>query len=83
MSQMRALETGRMMLRATNTGVTAIIDAQGRMLAHLPMFAAGSLTGSIQGYAGSTPYVRWGNTPVLAVWGVLAAGLLIAAFRRP
>ncbi len=83
MSQMRALETGRMMLRATNTGVTAIIDAQGRMLAHLPMFAAGSLTGSIQGYAGSTPYVRWGNAPVLAVWGVLAAGLLIAAFRRP
>lgn len=83
MSQMRALETGRMMLRATNTGVTAIIDAHGRMLAHLPLFATGSLTGSIQGYAGSTPYVRWGNAPVLAVWGLLAAGLLAAAFRRP
>ena len=70
-SQMRALETGRMMLRATNTGVTAIIDARGRMLAHLPLFTAGSLKGQIQGYTGSTLYVRWGNAPVLALWGVL------------
>jgi len=82
MSQMRALETGRMMLRATNTGVTAIIDAQGRMLASLPLFSSGSLSGVIQGYAGSTPYVRWGNAPVLALWGMLGIGLLGAAFRR-
>jgi apolipoprotein N-acyltransferase len=85
MSQMRALETGRMMLRATNTGVTAIIDAKGRMLASLPLFTTGSLTGEIQGYAGSTPYVRWGNAPVLALWGILGIGLLVAAAirRRP
>ncbi|MHB1214375.1 MAG: apolipoprotein N-acyltransferase [Thiobacillus sp.] len=82
MSQMRALETGRMMLRATNTGVTAIIDARGHMLASLPLFTAGSLSGEIQGYTGSTPYVRWGNAPVLAVWSVLGLGLLAAAFRR-
>jgi len=82
MSQMRALETGRMMLRATNTGVTAIIDAQGRMLASLPLFTSGSLSGVIQGYAGSTPYARWGNAPVLALWGMLGIGLLGAAFRR-
>ncbi len=82
MSQMRALETGRMMLRATNTGVTAIIDAHGRMLAHLPLFTAGSLKGEIQAYAGSTPYVRWGNAPVLAFWGVLVAGLLGVALRQ-
>jgi len=82
MSQMRALETGRMMLRATNTGVTAIIDARGHLLASLPLFTRGSLSGEIQGYAGSTPYVRWGNAPVLIVWGVLGIGLLAAAFRR-
>jgi apolipoprotein N-acyltransferase len=82
MSQMRALETGRMMLRATNTGVTAIIDAKGRILASLPLFATGSLAGSIQGYTGSTPYVRWGNAPVLVVWGILGVGLLGAGFRR-
>ena len=83
MSQMRALETGRMMLRATNTGVTAIIDAKGVMLASLPLFTAGSLGGTIQGYAGSTPYARWGNAPVLIGWGLLAVGLLVAGFRRP
>ncbi len=82
MSQMRALETGRMMLRATNTGVTAIIDAQGHVLAALPLFQAGSLSGSIQGYAGSTPYVRWGNRPVLIVWGILGIALLIETLRR-
>ena len=79
MSQMRALETGRMMLRATNTGLTAIIDAQGHVLASLPPFTAGSLSGEIQGYAGSTPYVRWGNAPVLALWGVLGVGLLLVS----
>jgi apolipoprotein N-acyltransferase len=82
MSQMRALETGRMMLRATNTGVTAIIDAHGHMLARLPLFTSGSLSGEIQGYAGSTPYVRWGNAPVLIVWAGLGIALLTAAFRR-
>jgi apolipoprotein N-acyltransferase len=82
MSQMRALETGRMMLRATNTGVTAIIDARGHVLASLPPFTAGSLSGEIQGYAGSTPYVRWGNAPVLALWGVLGVRLLDTALRQ-
>lgn len=82
MSQMRALETGRMMLRATNTGLTAIIDAKGRILASLPLFTAGSLAGEIQGYAGSTPYVRWGNAPVLVLWGLLGIVLLAIALRQ-
>jgi len=82
MSQMRALETGRMMLRATNTGVTAIIDARGHVLASLPPFTTGSLSGKIQGHAGSTPYVRWGNAPVLVLWGLLGIGLLGAGFRQ-
>ncbi|MBT9589461.1 MAG: apolipoprotein N-acyltransferase [Thiobacillus sp.] len=82
MSQMRALETGRMMLRATNTGLTAIIDEKGRILASLPPFTTGSLSGEIQGYAGSTPYVRWGNAGVLMVWGVLGIGLLLPGLKR-
>ena len=82
MSQMRALETGRVMLRATNTGVTAIIDAKGRMVASLPLFTAGSLAGTLQGYAGSTPYVRWGNAPVLVLWGVLGVVLAFVGLRR-
>ncbi len=65
-SQARALETGRMMLRATNTGATAIIDHQGHVIAHAPHFTQTTLNGMAQGYAGTTPYVRWGNWPLIA-----------------
>lgn len=78
MSQMRALETGRMMLRATNTGVTAIIGRSGHILQMLPQHEEGILTGMVQGYAGSTPYVRFGNALVI---GLLALMLLAAWWR--
>lgn len=66
-SQARALETGRMMLRATNTGATAIIDPHGMVLAHAPHDVATTLTGFAQGYSGSTPYVYWGNWPFIVL----------------
>lgn len=75
MSQMRALETGRMMLRATNTGATAIIDPKGEILAEAPHFTTTALTGKAQGYVGTTPYVRWGNWPVISLI-FLALGVL-------
>jgi apolipoprotein N-acyltransferase len=82
-SQMRALETGRMMLRATNTGVTAIIDVKGYQLAFLPLFTEGVLKGDIQGYAGATPYVLWGNLPVLiGCFGLLGFAVIRCRFRR-
>jgi apolipoprotein N-acyltransferase len=71
MSQMRALETGRMMLRATNTGATAIISPQGQVLSHLPHFTAMVLEGKAQGYSGSTPYVRFGNWPAISLCFIL------------
>lgn len=78
-SQMRALETGRWMVRATNTGVTAAIDGKGRVVARLPQFTTGELAAAPVPHAGATPYVRWGNLPALA----LAAALLaVAALRR-
>lgn len=77
LSQMRALETGRMMLRATNTGVTSIIGADGKILQMLPQHEEGVLTGMVQGYGGSTPYVRWGNAAML---GMIAL-MLAAAWR--
>ena len=76
-SRMRALETGRPMLRATNTGATAIIDARGRVTAALPHVTRGTLDGLVQGMAGRTPYVRFGDLPVLAL---LAAIVIAAAF---
>jgi apolipoprotein N-acyltransferase len=70
-SQMRALETGRMMLRATNTGVTSIIGRSGHILQMLPQHEEGLLTGMVQGYAGSTPYARFGNVLVLGLIALL------------
>jgi apolipoprotein N-acyltransferase len=73
-SQARALETGRFMLRATNTGATAAIDPHGYVLAHAPHDVQTTLDVTAQGYAGSTPYVRWGNWPfIVFCFGVLAA----------
>ena len=67
MAQMRALETGRPMLRATNTGVTAIIGPDGQIVASAAEFTTTKVTGEVRGYQGSTPYVRWGNYAFLAV----------------
>ena len=64
-SQARALETGRMMLRATNTGATAAIDPKGYVLAHAPHDVQITLDVTAQGYTGSTPYIRWGNWPFI------------------
>jgi apolipoprotein N-acyltransferase len=73
MSQTRALEAGRMMLRATNTGATAIIDTKGHIRAYAPQFTETTLEGTAQGYIGSTPYVRLGNWPVIVLFfGLLA-----------
>ncbi|MDR1163004.1 MAG: apolipoprotein N-acyltransferase [Candidatus Accumulibacter sp.] len=75
-SQMRALETGRTMLRATNTGMTAIIGPDGRVVKRLAPFTRNVLRGEAQGYAGTTPFVRWGN------WLVIAIALVLSGIRR-
>ena len=72
-AQMRALETGRFMLRATNTGMTAIVNPRGRVERMLPPFGEGALLGEVSGYNGATPYVRWGNAAALVL---VVAGLV-------
>jgi apolipoprotein N-acyltransferase len=69
------------MLRATNTGATAIIDSRGVVAAALSFRVAGALDGLVQGYAGTTPYIRFGNAPVLGACGVLLAVALLARRR--
>jgi apolipoprotein N-acyltransferase len=66
-SQMRALETGRMVLRATNTGATAIISNKGTVLATVPQFTTIILNGNAQGYTGSTPFIRWGSWAIISL----------------
>lgn len=65
-SRMRALELGRPMLRATNTGATAIINAKGEVTHRLPSAVQGALTAEVHGVHGPvTPYARW-----VSVWGL-------------
>ena len=73
-ARMRALETGRPLLRATNTGMTAIVDARGKLQAIAPQFKVYALTGEVQPMQGMTPYARYGNYPA-----VILAGLLFIA----
>ena len=80
-SQMRALETGRYMLRATNTGMTAIVDEKGRIIAQAPAFRATALHGTAQGMIGSTPYVRWGNGLFLALAALAGMAALVISRR--
>ena len=78
-ARMRALENGRYVLRATNNGVTAIVDAYGRVVDELPQFERGVLTGEAARMAGTTPFGRWGT---LAVVGPLALVLVILGAMR-
>lgn len=72
-AQMRALETGRTMLRATNTGMTAIVGPDGQVRAALPPFTTGVLKGSVQAYGGATPYGRLGDWPAIVLISLMLA----------
>jgi len=77
MAQMRALENGRYLLRATNSGVTAIVDPKGRIQVQLPQFQEGVLRGEVKAMEGRTPYTRFGDLPILGFVGVLLLSLMI------
>jgi len=65
-ARMRAVETGRYVLRAANTGVTAVIAPNGEVEVTLPWWREDTLTASFQRSSRQTPYVRWGEWPLLA-----------------
>ena len=79
---MRALELGRPMLRATNTGITSAIGEDGRELARLPWFTTGVLEVSVAGRTGDTPYLRAGDIAALALCAVLIVAPLALGLRR-
>ena len=89
-ARMRAIETGRYLLRATNNGITAIIDERGepvpaharladgkttKNVAELPQFQAGVLDGTFHVVRGQTPFVRFGHA-----WPWVLAAALAANF---
>ncbi|MFL1464743.1 apolipoprotein N-acyltransferase [Marinobacter sp. HN1S83] len=75
-ARMRALETGRYMLRGTNNGVTAIIDHKGQLAETIPQFKRAVLTGEVFSADGNTPYMQTGS------WPVLTLALILIVFVR-
>jgi apolipoprotein N-acyltransferase len=73
-SRLRSLELQRPMLRATNTGATAIIDHRGRVTAQLAPFTQGVLQGEVQGREGVTPFAWWAGR--FGLWPLIGLGWL-------
>ena len=81
MAAMRALETGRPMLRAANNGVTAVVDYKGRITQSLPQFTTMVLTTQVQPRRGATPYVIVGNALAVMLMSLTLLGVLIWRHR--
>jgi len=76
MARMRAMETGRFLLRATNTGMTAVVSPKGETINQAPLFQETALTVAITPMGGMTPYANLGDKPVVGVMVILLLGLL-------
>jgi apolipoprotein N-acyltransferase len=79
MAQMRALETGRYIIRDTNNGITAIINPQGEISARVPSFEQHILKSVVYAYQGLTPVTRYGTLPPI----ILSALILLLLWRLP
>jgi len=75
MARMRALETSRELIRSTTSGISAVIDAKGNIKQKGPQFKTAIINGDIQPRTGTTPFVFWGNYPILMVF--ILAGLVL------
>lgn len=82
MAQMRALEAGRWMVRATNNGVTVLIDPFGRIQTELPQFQRGVLHGEVVPMQGLTPYLQWRHWPLTGLCAVLLGWTLLSGRRE-
>ncbi|MCQ4262765.1 apolipoprotein N-acyltransferase [Stutzerimonas stutzeri] len=77
MAQMRALEAGRWMIRATNNGITVLIDPFGHITEQIPQFEQAVLYGEVTPMQGLTPYLRWRSWPLIAVCALLLGWALV------
>ena len=78
-ARMRALESGRYMLRATNTGISSVIGPKGEELVVSPQFETYVLNASVQPMKGATPYILWGDWLLVLSCLAVPAGFI---FRR-
>ena len=78
-SQLRALENRRMLVRSTNTGVTAVIDSRGEILKNLPLFEEGVLTYLLDLHGEKSFYTRFGDW---LAWGCVGGMIVVLYFAR-
>jgi apolipoprotein N-acyltransferase len=78
-SRMRAIEFQRPVVRATNTGATAVVDHRGAVTSRLAPLVAGTLEAQVEGRIGSTPYARWLASWGLWPWWAVVVIVLVAA----
>lgn len=71
MARMRALELGKPLVRAANTGVTAFVDSNGKVAARLPQFEANTLTHSLHSTHGETLYGQFGRWLLYGLCGMI------------
>lgn len=81
-ARLRAIEQGLPLLRAANTGVSAVIDARGRVLQSLGLGVIGRIDTTVPAALPATPYARLGDLPVLVLLAGLAALLAAARLRK-
>ena len=77
-ARMRSLETGRWMIRATNSGITALINDKGSIIKQLSMHNPGVLSGTITTVTGSTPFMKLLSWPII----LLCILIILAILRK-
>ncbi len=82
-ARLRAIEQGLPLIRVANTGVTAVIDARGRIVDQLPFGEAGALDAQLPGALEAPPYARWGEWPLLLLLSALFISVIAIHRRKP
>lgn len=80
--QARAIEFARPIARATNTGLTAFVAANGEVIAQAPQFEATTLSAAITGKTGLTAYVKYGDNPWIIVASLLFSFTIIISIKN-
>ena len=81
-ARVRAVETGRYLVRAANTGISGVVDPYGRVQVQSPLFETGTWIGDVRWLDGTTPYVRIGDAVAWACMLVLCALLALPIWER-
>ncbi len=81
-ARVRAVETGRYLVRAANTGISGVVDPYGRVLVKSPLFETGAWVGEVRWLDGTTVYTRIGDSLAWACMLVFVVLLLLPWWER-